>query len=65
MQLYGQLHLGQADALGQSDAEALEERALRRVGLRHTPQANLGACLGRQDHVVSLNTREFLQHRAW
>src|SRR6266566_2054441 len=60
----GKLVLAKAHALGEHDAEALEERGLRRIGLGHATQADLSVCRRWQDHIVRLDERELFEHGA-
>ena len=59
-----QLGLGEAHALGQDDAEAVEKRGLGGVGLGDAAQADLTVGGGRQHHVVRLDARELIEHGA-
>ena len=56
--------VGEAHALGQDDAEAVEERGLSGVGLGDAAQADLAVGCCRQDDVVRLNARELFEDRA-
>ena len=55
---------GKAHALGQDNAEAVEEGGLGNVGLRHAAQADLAVCCGRQHDIVRLNASELLENGA-
>ena len=61
----GQILLGQAHALWQRDAEAIEESGLGWVWLGYATQANLSVRCGRQDDVLGLNAFEFFQNDTW
>jgi hypothetical protein len=55
---------GEAHALWQDDAEAVEERGLSGIGLGDASQANLAVRCGRQDDVVGLNARKLFEDGA-
>ena len=55
---------GEAHALGQNEAEAIEERGLGGVGLSDAAQADLTVEGGWQHDVMRLNAREFFEHGA-
>jgi hypothetical protein len=56
--------LGEAQALGQDDAEAVEESGLGGVWLGHAAQTNLAVRDGWQDDILGLDAREFFQDGA-
>lgn len=55
---------GEADALGQDDAEAIEESGLSAVWLCDAAQANLAVRCGRQDDIVGPNARKLFEDGA-
>ena len=56
--------MGKPHALGQDEAEAIEERRLGGVGLSDAAQANLAVGCGRQNDIVRLNPCELFEDRA-
>ena len=59
-----QFLFGEAYALWQDDAEAVEKRGLSEIGLGDAAQTNLPMRGGRQHNVVRLNASEFFEHGA-
>jgi hypothetical protein len=57
-----QFLLGKAHALGQDDAEAVEQRRLSRIGLGYASQADLAMRRGRQHDVVRLDPRQLFEN---
>jgi hypothetical protein len=55
---------GEADALRQDDAEAVEESGLCRIWLGDATQADLAVGGGWQHDIIGLNAREFFEHRS-
>ena len=51
-------------ALGQTEAEAIEQRGLSGIGLSDAAQADLAVGCGRQDDVVRLDAGELVEHGA-
>src|SRR5436309_15434720 len=51
-------------ALGQDDAQPIEQKRLGVVGLSDAAQADLGVCRGGQDDVVRLDASELIEHGA-
>ena len=56
--------VSQAHALGQDDAEAVEQRYLGSVGLGDAAKADSAKCRCRQDDIVRLNACELFQDGA-
>ena len=56
--------LSDAHALGQDDAEAVEQRGLGGVGLGDTAQADLAVRCGRQHDIVRLDAGKLFEDRA-
>jgi hypothetical protein len=48
-------------ALGEDDAESVENRRLGGVGLGDATQSDLAVCCGRQDDVVGLDPRQLFE----
>ena len=56
---------GEADALWQDYAEAVEESGLCSIGLGDATQADMAVGGGWQHDIIRLNAREFFEHGSW